>query len=362
MTNLPTEDTTVTEVAAPEAIATPEALNAHEVAAAPEATAASEAAKTPSSRRKKIFKSPKWLRKKSKETTPTKEETTPTIEETTPTTEEAPTNENTAENVNTTANEDTLVVTTHDTANDATTDATAAKDDSLVVTKHDTNNREGSANRAALFDAIKNNKDGSKFRGEKRADAASPSESDCVPLILKKTLQGSVILKDPKFELENESHWVVANQHRKKNEPRNTLKIEEPKMHQNVSISQSSNLLVQVDKKINNIVLEGCNDVNLIVQDVISSVEVIRCNKLQIQILGRLPSFVVDSSASITLYLNRNTLDVSMVTSKSSECNVMYPKEDDESDWHELPIPHQYMHTIDSKANSVTTAVSDLYR
>jgi adenylyl cyclase-associated protein len=61
------------------------------------------------------------------------------------------------------------------------------------------------------------------------------------------------------------------------------------------------------------------------------------------------------------VYLSRESLDVSIVTSKSSEMNVAFPDANDEMI--ERPIPEQFVARIEQSGNtySIVTGVSELY-
>jgi adenylyl cyclase-associated protein len=44
------------------------------------------------------------------------------------------------------------------------------------------------------------------------------------------------------------------------------------------------------------------------------------------QVLGKVPTITVDKSDGCQMYLSKDSLDVEIISSKSSEMNVMIPK------------------------------------
>lgn len=43
------------------------------------------------------------------------------------------------------------------------------------------------------------------------------------------------------------------------------------------------------------------------------------------QVLGKVPTIIIDKTDGCQMYLNKDSLDVEIVSSKSSEMNVMLP-------------------------------------
>jgi len=85
----------------------------------------------------------------------------------------------------------------------------------------------------------------------------------------------------------------------------------------------------------------------------IGSVEVVNSNKTQIQ--GSSPSYLVDKSDSITLYLTPQEKDSQIVTSKA-EVNIVYLEGEEPK---EIPIPSQFITKYDEKTKTFVTLPSD---
>jgi adenylyl cyclase-associated protein len=155
------------------------------------------------------------------------------------------------------------------------------------------------------------------------------------------------------------SNWVVENYN---NHPE-VLKLSDCTMKQIVYVSKCINTTIYVDCKVKCITLDGCKKVNLIVNSVISSVELVNCERTKIHAINELPSMAIDKCSGVSVVLSQASLDCAFTTSKSSEMNVSVPI-GDEGDYKEMPIPEQYVHRISGtgKNSRVDTKVSDLYQ
>ena len=80
--------------------------------------------------------------------------------------------------------------------------------------------------------------------------------------------------------------------------------------------------------KVNSIVLDSCKKTSIVLDSVVSSVEFINCQSVQMQVLVKVPTVSIDKTDGCQIYLNDGSLDVSIVSAKSSEMNVLVPKSD----------------------------------
>ena len=95
-------------------------------------------------------------------------------------------------------------------------------------------------------------------------------------------------------------------------------------------------------------------------QDVVSSLEIVNCQKLQLQSTGIVSTISVDKTDGVQLYVPRENLDsIMFTTSKSADMNVVVPGVNPDDDMIEIPIPHQFVHRIEN--SKIKSAPSDLY-
>ena len=73
-----------------------------------------------------------------------------------------------------------------------------------------------------------------------------------------------------------------------------------------------------------------------------------------------MPSVAIDKTDGIVVYVSKEAMGASFVTSKSSEMNVAYPDPEDPQSFKETVIPEQFVHSIQS-SGKMSSDVSDLY-
>ncbi|KAN0019677.1 hypothetical protein ACTFIU_002898 [Dictyostelium citrinum] len=129
--------------------------------------------------------------------------------------------------------------------------------------------------------------------------------------------------------------------------------IAEPDSRQTVYIFQCVNSLVQIKGKVNAITLDGCKKTSIVFENAISSCEVVNCSGVEIQVTGRVPSIAIDKTSGCQLYLSKDSLETEIVSSKSSEMNVLIPGATENDDLVELAIPEQFKTSV--KGNKLHT-------
>ena len=148
--------------------------------------------------------------------------------------------------------------------------------------------------------------------------------------------------KPPRKELEGKK-WMIEYQ---KNQT--GIIISETEMNQVVYIFKCEGSTIQVKGisapfrhplnfvfklfffagKVNSIVLDSCKKTSVVLDSVVSSVEFVNCQSVQMQVLTKVPTISIDKTDGCQIYLNPASLDVSIVSAKSSEMNVLVPKPD----------------------------------
>jgi len=129
--------------------------------------------------------------------------------------------------------------------------------------------------------------------------------------------------------------WVVEYQVGNSN-----IVIDQTELKQTVYIYRCKNSTIQVKGKVNSVTLDDCEKVGVVFDNVLSGVETVNCKSLQIQALGKIPTITIDKTHGGIIYLSKDSLDVEIITSTSSELNVSIPQKND--DQTETPIPEQY--------------------
>ncbi|KAL3889665.1 hypothetical protein ACJMK2_001998 [Sinanodonta woodiana] len=140
--------------------------------------------------------------------------------------------------------------------------------------------------------------------------------------------------KPPVLELQNKK-WVVEYHNGNKD-----LVLSDTNLKQTVYMYKCTDSTLQVKGKVNSITLDNCRKVAIVFEDVVSSVEFVNCQSVQAQSLGKCPTLSIDKTDGCLIYLSKESLNAEIVTAKSSEMNVLVPKDD--GDFTEFPIPEQF--------------------
>lgn len=138
----------------------------------------------------------------------------------------------------------------------------------------------------------------------------------------------------PKLELEGKK-WIVEHQEGA------TLKISDCNMKQVVYIYKCTNSTLQIEGKVNSVILDNCKKFGVAISDVVSGVETINCQSVKVQAMGVCPTISIDKTDGCGVWLSNQCLDCQVVTAKSSEMNISIPKGDD-GDYVEFPVIEQF--------------------
>ena len=93
--------------------------------------------------------------------------------------------------------------------------------------------------------------------------------------------------------------------------------------------------------------IDKCKKTAIVVESVVSSVEVVNCQSVQAQILGKAPTAVIDKTDGINLFLSRECLDIEVFSAKSSELNISVPGAKEGDDFIEHALPEQFRSVIE---------------
>lgn len=96
-------------------------------------------------------------------------------------------------------------------------------------------------------------------------------------------------------------------------------------MNNVVYIYKCTDSTIQVRGKINSIVMDSCKKTSVIFETLVSSMEFINCQSVQMQVVGKVATISIDKSDGCQMYLSEDSLGVEVVSSKSSELNILVP-------------------------------------
>jgi adenylyl cyclase-associated protein len=177
----------------------------------------------------------------------------------------------------------------------------------------------------------------------------------------------------PIFEYQDRGFkWVIENHTKesviKEASPDGVLTIDISDPKQQVYMYNCDSVGLKITGKFKSLILDKCKKCNVVYDTLISSAEMVNCEKIQIQVNGICPVFTIDKTKNVLVWLSKESVNVSsFTTSLSSEMNVTFP---DGDDMKELPIPEQFVHKLGGGLNGgglngnglhLSTDVSDLY-
>lgn len=142
--------------------------------------------------------------------------------------------------------------------------------------------------------------------------------------------------KPPRKDLEG-NKWLIENF-----EGSEEI-IEVPaKQNQSILITRCNKSIIKLNGKANAIAIDNCNGLSIIVDSLVSSLDVIKSPKFALQIDGMVPTVLLDQVDGAAIYLSQQSLGTEVFSSKCSNINVnLPPKEGTDEDTKECPVPEQ---------------------
>ncbi|GAQ41786.1 hypothetical protein AtubIFM55763_002852 [Aspergillus tubingensis] len=142
--------------------------------------------------------------------------------------------------------------------------------------------------------------------------------------------------KPPRKDLEG-SKWFIENF----DNPGEIVEINAQQNH-SILISRCNKTIIKINNKANAISIDNCTGLSLIVDSLVSSLDVIKSPKFALQIDGVVPTLLLDQVDGATVYLGQQSLATEVFSSKCTAVNIMLPpKEGTDDDTKECPIPEQ---------------------
>ena len=144
--------------------------------------------------------------------------------------------------------------------------------------------------------------------------------------------------RPPKLELEG-TKWVVENY-----ENESSLVLNDVKLNHTVYVYGCKNTNIQIKGKFNAITLDNCKKTGLVLDTLVSSVEIVKCQSFALQVMDQCPTIMCDSCDSGQIYLSSTGLACELLTSKCSSINVNIPTDD--GAYKEEAVPEMLKHVV----------------
>lgn len=130
--------------------------------------------------------------------------------------------------------------------------------------------------------------------------------------------------------------WLVENF----DNPGQLLEIDVAINH-SILISRCTKTTIRVLGKANAISLDNCTQCSLVIDSLISAVDVIKSTRFEMQVLGMLPTIMLDGVDGVAIYLSPTSISTEIFTSKCTGINVNLPGRSRDDDYTEKPLPEQ---------------------
>ncbi|KAI1119405.1 adenylate cyclase associated N terminal-domain-containing protein [Nemania sp. NC0429] len=158
------------------------------------------------------------------------------------------------------------------------------------------------------------------------------------------------VKKPPKKELDG-NKWTIEN-YEKQTEP---IEIE-VSMSQSVLISKCNHSTIILKGKANAVTIENTQRLSLVVDSLVSTVDVVKSSNFALQVIGHLPTVMLDQLDGAQIYLGKESISTRIFSSKSSSINVNVLA-GDEDDYVEIPLPYQICSQFDEKKGEMVNEI-----
>ncbi|KAK5118758.1 hypothetical protein LTR85_007964 [Meristemomyces frigidus] len=130
--------------------------------------------------------------------------------------------------------------------------------------------------------------------------------------------------------------WLIENW----DAPSQPITVE-VSLTQSLLITKCKNTTIILKGKANAISIDNSPRTQIVVETLVSSVDVIKSPNFAIQVTGALPTIMLDQVDGASIYLGKESLATEVFTSKCSSVNIVLPPEKEEDDSVECPLPEQ---------------------
>ena len=86
-------------------------------------------------------------------------------------------------------------------------------------------------------------------------------------------------------------------------------------INHSILISRCKNTTIRINGKANALSLDNSSRTSLIIDSMVSSVDVIKCPNFALQVIGTLPTILLDQVDGATVYLSKDSLATEVFTS-----------------------------------------------
>lgn len=188
-----------------------------------------------------------------------------------------------------------------------------------------------------------------------RASSVVPDKEDAhgrgkSPAPGKKPKPETLRVKKPPVKLLEGNKWTVEH-FDKESAP---IEIEASLSH-SVLISKCNNSTIIIKGKANAVTIENTKRLNLVVDTLVSSVDVVKSQNFALQVLGTIPTVLMDQIDGAQIYFSKESTATKIFHSKSANINLNVIGADD--DYIEVPLPGQISSYYDPEKKALVDEI-----
>ncbi|KAI8962172.1 adenylate cyclase associated N terminal-domain-containing protein [Daldinia sp. FL1419] len=158
--------------------------------------------------------------------------------------------------------------------------------------------------------------------------------------------------KPPKKELDG-NKWLIEN-FEKHPEP---IEIEAEMSH-SILISRCNQTTIIIKGKANAVTIENTQRLSIVVDSLVSTVDVVKSSNFALQVMGTLPTVLLDQLDGAQVYLSKESSSTRIFSSKSSGININVVSGPDD-DFREIPLPGQICSYYDEAKGDMVNEIVD---
>lgn len=167
----------------------------------------------------------------------------------------------------------------------------------------------------------------------------------------KKPKPESMRAKKPPVKSFEGNKWTIENYEKEAN----PIEIEASLSH-SILISRCNNTTIVVKGKANAVTIDNTNRLNLIVDTLVSSVDVVKSQNFALQVLGTIPTVMIDSVDGAQVYFSKESTATKIIHSKSAGINLNVISGPDD-DYVEVPLPGQISSYYDPEKQALVDEI-----
>ena len=109
--------------------------------------------------------------------------------------------------------------------------------------------------------------------------------------------------------------------------------------------------------KCKSVIIDSCKKIQVEISEVLTSVDMVNAKSCTLYLKKTVPTLNVDKCEAPRVVMFQELLDKDpqIITSMTSDMNVSLPGATENDDWKDVPLPYQFITTVDPKTKEVKT-------